>query len=571
MICMKKPVATDQIYYSWLEQLVHAFTRLPEIDLQEIYYALTELCKLFRVCKGVTCFYDNEEKEARKEGETFVCYDSGDAGVPIIIKRLVTGAKTVVTCTAYQAENVEPLNDQERERVELILQLILTFMSQNRLKKIIQRMTWFDIDGYRNMQFLYSEFNRLGNNGLFSGMAVIRFNLKHFSLINYQFGRDGGNNVMRDYYRRIESSLGQNGSICRLGGDNFVAICGQECLPRIIECLRGEPVSVGNAGAASGGETLKEVTVSAVAGVFLVPDGFQYTEPGDLMGPITYAYHAAKTDRAEDIVYYNEQIVLQKDMIIRIKHDFEKALKSEELLAYYQPKVHVDTGDIIGAEALCRWNHNGRIVMPGEFIPILEEGLEICKLDFYMLDRACRDLRRWLDQKMRVVPVSVNLSRRNLVDPKLFEHIIETIDRNDVPHKYVDIELTETTTDVEFTDLKKLVNHLHQAGISTSVDDFGVGYSSLNLIKEIPWNVLKLDRTLLPSKANQTRGSQMFRHVVAMAHEINMVCVAEGVETKDQLDTLRKNGCHVAQGFFFDKPLPVEEFEQRLRQQRYQK
>ena len=128
---------------------------------------------------------------------------------------------------------------------------------------------------------------------------------------------------------------------------------------------------------------------------------------------------------------------------------------------------------------------------------------------------------------------------------------MEIVDRNKVPHAYIDIELTETTTDVEFTALKRLVTQLHQAGISTSVDDFGVGYSSLNLIKEIPWNVLKLDRALLPSPENQGRGSRMFRHVIAMAHEIDMVCVAEGIETQAQLETLRSNGCRVAQGFYF--------------------
>ena len=555
-------MTADQSYYCWLEQLVHAITRLPEIDLQEVFSALTELCKLFRVCKGVTCFYDNEQKEAEKDGEVFVCYDSGEAGAPMIVKRLVTAANTVVTVTAYQAKDAAPFTDQERERVELILQMILTFMSQDRLKKIIQRMTCSDSDGFRNLQYLYGELSRLANTGLLGRMEVIRFNLKHFSLINHQFGRPGGNAVMMAYYRRMEQALGENGSICRLGGDNFVAICKQEYMTRILNCLRGEPISINC-------PEPREVTVSAVAGIFIVPQDLPYRTPGDIMNPITTAYQVAKASRGEDIVYYAEQFDQEKARVIRIKHAFQDALAAEELLAYYQPKVRVDSGEIIGAEALCRWRQNGRIVMPMEFIPVLEQGIEICELDFYMLDRVCRDLRRWLDQKLRVVPVSVNFSRRHMIDPRLFEHIVEIIDRNEIPHALIDIELTETTTDVEFTALKQLVNRLHQAGISTSVDDFGVGYSSLNLIKEIPWNVLKLDRTLLPSQANQGRGSQMFRHVVAMAHEIDMECVAEGVETPDQLETLRENDCHIAQGFYFDKALPIEEFEQRLKQPYY--
>lgn len=568
---MNEPATTDQSYYYWMEQLIQALTRLPEFDIQEIFAALTELCKLFRVCKGVTCFYDDKKKETEGDGEVFVCYDSGEPGEPVMVKRLVTAADTVVTVTAYQTKDVAPFDDLERERVSLILQMILTFMSQDRLKRIIRRMTSYDSEGFRNLKYFFGELARLNAAGLLTGMAVIRFNLKHFTLVNQQFGRPGGTAVMTAYCRRMEEEIGGDGAVCRLGGDNFVAVCRRDRLPRIVDFLRGETVAADLPDGPAGPAARREVTISATAGIFSLPEGFRYHIPADIMNPITSAYHAAKVDRNEDLVYFTEQIVQEKEKVIRIKEAFRAALASEELLAYYQPKVQVDSGDIIGAEALCRWLHEGRIVMPGEFIPVLEQGLEICRLDFYMLDRVCRDLRRWLDRGLQVVPVSVNFSRRHMTDQNLFERIVEIIDRNKVPHAYVEIELTETTTDVEFTALKRLVNQLHQAGISTSVDDFGVGYSSLNLIKEIPWNVLKLDRTLLPSEENQGRGSRMFRHVVAMAHEIDMVCVAEGIETPEQLRTLRDNGCRVAQGFYYDKPLPVEAFEERLKLHYYEK
>ncbi|MCH5250300.1 MAG: EAL domain-containing protein, partial [Lachnospiraceae bacterium] len=133
-------------------------------------------------------------------------------------------------------------------------------------------------------------------------------------------------------------------------------------------------------------------------------------------------------------------------------------------------------------------------------------------------------------------------------------------------HKYIEIELTETTTDVEFKDLKRTIGGLQQSGISTSVDDFGIGYSSLNLIKEIPWNVLKLDKSLLPDLGDESpvQNGVMFKYVVAMAQEMGLECIAEGVETKEQVKLLADNKCNLAQGFYFDKPLPVEEFETRL-------
>ncbi|MBP5578737.1 MAG: EAL domain-containing protein, partial [Ruminococcus sp.] len=137
---------------------------------------------------------------------------------------------------------------------------------------------------------------------------------------------------------------------------------------------------------------------------------------------------------------------------------------------------------------------------------------------------------------------------------------------NNVPHEYIEIELTETTTDVEFRDLKRVVSSLQQKGIYTSVDDFGMGYSSLNLIRDIPWNVLKVDRSFLPMDAegSESTRSVMFRYVVAMAKDLGLECVAEGVETSSQVKVLRDNNCVFAQGFLFDKPLPLDEFEQRM-------
>ena len=257
--------------------------------------------------------------------------------------------------------------------------------------------------------------------------------------------------------------------------------------------------------------------------------------------------------------------------MMHIQQLFPTALKEEEFRVFYQPKIDVNTGELIGAEALCRWFHDGKIIPPMDFIPVLEQSTDICKLDFYMLDHVCADIRKWLDEGKEVVRISVNLSRKHMMDYDLLQHIIDIVNKNNVPHKYIEIELTETTTDVEFKDLKRVVRGLQKAGISTSVDDFGMGYSSLNLIKEIPWNVLKVDKSFLPADddVDSTR-SIMFKYVVAMAKELGLECIAEGVETQTQVEVLRDNRCELAQGFFFDKPLPISDFEQRLTEHKYQ-
>ena len=196
---------------------------------------------------------------------------------------------------------------------------------------------------------------------------------------------------------------------------------------------------------------------------------------------------------------------------------------------------------------------------------------DICDLDFYMLEHVCADIRRWLDEGKEVVRVSVNLSRKHLVDVELLDHIISVVDKYKVPHEYIEVELTETTTDVLFSDLKRVVCGLQEQGIWTAVDDFGVGFSSLNLIRDIPWNVLKIDRSFVPKddEAEDSVSNKMFKHVIALAYDLGIKCVIEGVETVDQLEVLRRNNCLVAQGYFFDRPLPLEEFESRLEQKCY--
>ena len=184
-----------------------------------------------------------------------------------------------------------------------------------------------------------------------------------------------------------------------------------------------------------------------------------------------------------------------------------------------------------------------------------------------MLDHICRDIRRWLDEGRKVVRISVNLSRKHMMNNNLLEDVKIIIDKYKIPHHYLEFECTETTTDVESGVLQQIVKGMREMGFSTAVDDYGVGYSSLNLLQSIPWNVVKIDRSILPLNADDPNSRQpivVLKHVVAMLKEIGLECVVEGVETQYQVDLLREMDCDVAQGFFFDRPLLVEDFEKRM-------
>ena len=538
------------------EKLTSLMTNLDGFDLPAIFSTLSELCKSLRISKGITIFYASLEDEQKGNGETFICHDSGEQHVLVSHMRLVTLAQVVIVCDVYQAEGAEPFSESERFIVETSQRVILTHLNRSRQEEIIQRLKYWDDDGYSNLRYFYYQIMQLKADNNLVGKTAVRINLKHFSLVNEQVGKANGDIILRRYTDALFSAMGPGSVLSRLGGDNFVMLFDTVNLPEVEKVLSGVPIPYdGN----------QRVEVSAVAGIFRIRKEGDINSPGDVMERIIPAYLIAKREHTKDIIFYSDEFKKAKARELRIQRKFATALENCEFQVYYQPKVDVNTKTIVGAEALCRWLHKGKLVPPMDFIPALERGQDICRLDFYMLDHVCKDIRKWLDSGMPVVRISVNLSRRHMMDPDLFEHIVEIIDQHSIPHDLIEIELTETTTDVEFKDLKRVVTQLQDAGINASVDDFGIGYSSLNLIKQIPWDVLKLDKSIIPSKGEDVeRGSKMFAHVISMAHEIGMKCVAEGIETEEQLDIMRHYGCRIAQGFLFDKPLPVDDFEQRL-------
>lgn len=551
-------------YYQLLEELTEAMNDDDGFELESIEKALAGLCELFGICRGVTEYYKNTIYEHAGKGERFVCYDNGEPGEVIMERRVITKNLAVAKCKVYQAEGAVPLTDDDRKRVDLIMRAVLRFITHNRLLVFVEQMTFYDESGYPNLRSFTRYLEGCAEKGGLYGQTAVHFNLRHFTLINQEIGRTGGDIVMRNYFRLIQDVIGDDGIVCRVGGDNFVCIFSSDKTEQVLEIMKGAP-------AVYDVEGEKRVMVSSSAGVFVVPDDFVYRNLGDVMDKVLACSRAARDGGQESIVYFDSRMAEGKEKVMRVQQLFPQALENGEFKVFYQPKIDVETGELAGAEALCRWIRNGRIVPPMEFIPILEQNTDICKLDFHMLDMVCKDIKRWLAEGRQVVRVSVNLSRKHMMDVDLLEHILKIIDENEVPHKYIEIELTETTTDVEFKDLKRVVNGLQMAGIYTSVDDFGMGYSSLKLIREIPWNVLKVDKSFLPvdEDSDESTRTIMFKYVVAMAKALGLETIAEGVETEHQVDVLRINRCSLAQGFLFDKPLPLNEFEDRLTKHRY--
>lgn len=541
-------------------RFVANLTAMDDTTVPFLGQSADEICKYLRITRLEGTIYKDLRHEALHNGHTLTFYDSGSDRLrqPYESRHTVQN-DTIAVYSVYQTTACTPWNTEELTHIQFLIDTLFVFNGRDRLLTVADRFTYYDEDDYRNMRYFYRALGEIHRQGRFPALFAAQFNLKHFALVNSQIGRASGNFVMRNFYEGLLEIIGTSGLICRVGGDNFILLAEKKYVDQVVNYLSGTAIVYD----ANRGD---RIMVSATAGIFIIPEDFQYHIPSDLMDCVMPAAQASRHSHTTDIIFYNEKMVANKERASRLQRIFPDALAQHEFKVYYQPKVTVTSREIHGAEALCRWFHNGKLVPPGDFIPILESGMEICELDFYVLDRVCRDIRRWLDYGYPVVRISVNLSRRHMMDLDLFNHIVQIIDRHQVPHQYIEIELTETTTDVAFTDLKRVVNGLQQAGIFTSVDDFGMGYSSLNLIKEIPWNVLKVDRSFLPEEGSPDaeRRSVMFKYVVAMARDLGLEVITEGVETEVQLNLLKANNCELAQGFYFDKALPVDEFEERL-------
>ena len=549
-------------YLTALENSICKLHQLPNPSPEQIFEVMAEFCHVLRLGKVEVVIYENEASECSGLSETYCFYDSGKACENIgISKRIVVVDEKIIVYNIYSIDGEAEWTEAERNGINTFIAVLSTYSGKTRLVQLVHHLTFYDSDFnmYNLRQFMKCA-QILCKTRRIDQFTAVRFNFKHFSVVNQNIGRENGTLVMKRFIGFIDALLDDEDElVCRVGGDNFLTLIKSDKLQPVLDILNGTGVIYDDI-------RDERIFISATVGVYVLKDIAGVILPTDVMDRVSLAYHIAKNISQEDVVYFNDALLASRKHADDISLSFPKALEEREFLVYYQPKVAIDGRHIAGAEALCRWMHNGRMVSPGEFIPVLEQGLDICKLDFYMLDAVCKDIRRWLDSGMNIVRISVNLSRRHLSDIDLLKHIIEIVDRNNVPHRYIEIELTETTTDVEFKDLKRTIGGLQQAGFSTSVDDFGIGYSSLNLIKEMPWNVLKLDKSLLPDEGDESpiQNGVMFKYIVAMAREMGLECIAEGVETKEQVQLLADSNCNLAQGFYFDKPLPVEEFEKRL-------
>ncbi|MPM30806.1 hypothetical protein SDC9_77356 [bioreactor metagenome] len=244
-----------------------------------------------------------------------------------------------------------------------------------------------------------------------------------------------------------------------------------------------------------------------------------------------------------------------------------QALKERQFEIYLQPKVHLITNEIVGAESLVRWNHPTLgLLAPGSFITIFEENGFITKLDAFVWEETCRLLRKWLNEGRNIFPISVNVSRLDLLDSSFFQTITSLVKKYGINPKMLNLELTETAYVKRYDEIKLVTDKLRDYGFSIHMDDFGSGYSALNMLQDIAVDTLKIDLNFMSGFAESGRGRNILSSVIRMAKWLGLPVVIEGVENEEQVAFLKSIGCTVGQGYYFSKPLPVDKFVQSLKE-----
>lgn len=378
------------------------------------------------------------------------------------------------------------------------------------------------------------------------------FTLKDFDYFNRKYGSEIVLELQKKYNELLCEQLSDKEIVANLGSDYYVAMVLKENTDKFVKMLGGIEVEIDFRG-----EKYKEI-VSASAGGYYIEDDNVSSEM--LIGNASMALGMNKHSGRTDKVFIEDEIKAKIIAMNELEKQIPIAMEKHEFRPFYQPKMSASQNKIVGAEALARWiKEDGQVIPPAQFIPILERGKEVCQMDFYMLRCVCSDLAEWIEKGLNPPKVSVNLSRKNLANPYLVQEITEIIDSYNVPHSLIEVEITETLDEHPLEELNKLVDYLHRRGISVAIDDFGIGSSSINLLRAVEFDILKIDKSFVDNSTE--RDEKVLKRIITIAKDIGLDIIAEGVESEEQLENLTGLGCDNIQGLYYAKPLPKEEFE----------
>ncbi len=434
-------------------------------------------------------------------------------------------------------------------------------------RKIEERLRYLthydDLTGLANRGLLKERLQeacqRVRRNG--RNMAVLYIDLDRFKLLNESLGHEAADALLREVSRRLSQTLGEADTIARLSGDEFVvlldaygSLSGLAHLgSRLLQRIR-KPIVIGE----------QELVISASIGVSLLPDNSRDAEV--LLRQASTAMQQAKHLGGNTLQFFTDRPQASGMHYLQLENQLRKALEVGQLEVFYQPRLSLADDSLEAAEALVRWRHPQRgLVTPADFIPLAEETGLIIPLGEFVLREACRQARRWQQEGLADIRVSVNLSVKQLRQGNFVSLVRQVLEETGLPPAMLELELTESQLLDDIDNAISISEQLRALGVKLAIDDFGTGFSSLSYLKRFPVDYVKIDRSFISELEHSSQDAAITRAIIAMVHSLERKVVAEGVETQAQMDFLKANQCDEIQGYLLSPPVPAEQFAELLR------
>lgn len=473
--------------------------------------------------------------------------DSSMSFIPVVVTTQGSSEDDEVNALSHGATDFVP----KPYRPKIILHRAANLIELRENAAMVNQFMYDRLTGLYSREYFYQKVQERLNESTGTSYAIVCSNVENFKVYNDIFGIRAGDEVLRRIADLFREMMGESGLCARYGADRFLCLMRQEKLP---EWMRSH----------ASAEKLPGLNnIELKWGVYKISDR---TVPVEKMCDRAFLVADSIKGRYNQRVGVYDDVL--RDKLLReqaITESMETALAEGQFSVYLQPKYWLQDNTMAGAEALARWIHPELGFMnPGEFIPLFEKNGFITKLDRYVWEQTCKKLQQWQQEGYPDIPVSVNVSRADVYQEDLPETMSNLVAQYGIEPRQLHLELTESAYTENPNQIIAVVDELRSRGFVIEMDDFGSGYSSLNMLNQVHFDILKLDMKFIQTETAKPGEMSIMRFVVNLAKWLNLSTVAEGVETKAQLERLRDVGCDYAQGYYFSRPLPIPEFEKLL-------
>ena len=432
------------------------------------------------------------------------------------------------------------------------------------IEKRIAEASYRDIiTGYGNFEKFKVDAQAILNDNPDTDYVMFYFNIKNFKYINETYGHNVGDQTLKAVADVLHKYMQDGETFARVISDTYIMLVHYHAEDQFMSIFNNIKAEVHDACLA----IQDRFVVDFTTGILIIDETMHSYSINRLVDRAMMAGKSINAASGVSYAFYDDEYHKKILDEAQLENSIHGALENHEFCAYVQPKYDIASKSLIGGELLVRWMSPSKgFLEPASFIPSFEKNGFIYQIDCFMLEEACKSIRRYLDSDIYVIPFSVNLSRVTLAHPDFLAKVQEIVERYYIPHHYLEFEITESIFAEDYTHMIDVLSKLKSMDFIINMDDFGTGYSSLTLLRDLPIDVIKLDHDFLArSAANDKNAISILRSIIEMAHTLDIRVVSEGIETVDQLDMLRSINCEIGQGFLFAKPMPIEDYDKMIK------